>query len=83
MAVNARDIEVDFAEDEAMDYTSYGDSTVGGIMTDAADDDADCSQGDGLDDDDDDEALTKDDGEISDMPFLVAMEPKRATFAPT
>jgi hypothetical protein len=74
MAVNARDIKVDFAEDEAMDYTCYGDSTVGGIMTDAADDDADCSQGDGWDDDDDDdEALTKVDGEISDMPCLVAM----------
>lgn len=84
LVVNATEIEVDFEEDEAMDFTCYGDSTVGGIMTDGAEDDGDGSHGDGWASDDD-EALAgiDDDDDDRKMPPLVSMVPKRATFSPT
>lgn len=89
LAVNAAEIEEDFAEDEAMDYTCYGDSTVGGLLTEYPDDDDGNNSrvGGWASDDEDDGALTTttddDDVDNQKMPPLVSMEPKRATFSPT
>jgi hypothetical protein len=88
MAVSPGEIQGDFEDDEAMEDTCYGDSTVGGGFTDDYDENE--APGEGwasededvvlatMDDDDDDDKIAQ-----PDIPPLIAMnEPKRTTFSP-